>query len=148
MRFLNNVEDNEFAAEQQRSYYCEAEDEFETNLRDFEEMIENEGWMYLYELGFATWDDYERSCVSDEDEERAEVALREEEADFEAAEREDFVYWITDEDEELIDIFNALEVEKAQDHLQDDRWSYQPGDSDAEEYFELLYRYNRLLGLE
>ena len=113
---------------------------------DIEEMIENEGWMYLYELGFSTWDDYERSCVSDEDEERAEVALREEEADFEAAEREDFVYWITDEDEELIDIFNALEVEKAQDHLQDDRWSYQPGDSDAEEYFELLYTYKSLTG--
>ena len=146
MRFLNNVEDNEFAAEQQRLCYCEVEDEFETNLRDFEEMIENEGWMYLYELGFSTWDDYERSCVSDEDEERAEVALREEEADFEAAEREDFVYWITDEDEELIDIFNALEVEKAQDHLQDDRWSYQPGDSDAEEYFELLYTYKSLTG--
>ena len=49
-----------------------AEEEFETNLRDFEEMIENEGWMYLYELGFSTWDDYERFCVSDAVEERAE----------------------------------------------------------------------------
>jgi len=127
-------------------YSCEAEEEFETNLRDFEEMIENEGWMYLYELGFPTWDDYERFCVSDEDEERTEVALREEEADCEAAEREDFVYWITDEDEELIDIFNALEVEKAQENLQDDGCGYQPGDSDADEYFELLSAYRRLNG--
>jgi len=77
MGFLNNVEDNETDAEQQRLYYCEAEDEFETNLRDFEEMIENEGWMYLYELGFSTWDDYERFCVSDEVEERVEAELAE-----------------------------------------------------------------------
>ena len=89
-RFLNNVEDDFTATEQQRLEYCEAavaEEEYETNLRDYEEMVENEGWMYLCELGFSTWDDYERGCVSDENEERAEAALREEEADCEAWER-------------------------------------------------------------
>jgi len=200
---------------EREAYSSTDQEAFDTDLRDYEKMLENEGWMYLYELGFSTWDEYEQHGLRDEDEERAEGALREEEADCEAWERwmerrecdgeteliedemKEFeqLEWELlerelerEEEEEYefamdtlwyipIDLFDPYDKQEQQDHEQEldqaernaDReayyepedhrewvldvygcalhhWWYEPGDPDAEEYFELLYTYKSLTG--
>jgi hypothetical protein len=242
---------------EREAYSSTDQEAFDTDLRDFEEMIENEGWMYLYELGFSTWEEYEQHGLRDEDEERVEVEQTElndqddheawerwmereaeeehefvretlwnipidvfdpygnqeqqdheqeldqaernadreldiyvEEDEAERIQQEEDAEWdrwvesneagfstweeylqhsLHDEDEERMDHLNTLEAQEEQEERNADReanyepeddrewvlnvyglrlhhWSYEPCDPDADEYFELLYRYNCLLG--
>jgi len=87
-------------------------------------------------LGYGSWEAYEfyDSLYYDP---TAELALLEEDWDQEERNADREANYEPEDDREWV-----LNVYGLRLH----HWSYEPGDPDADEYFELLYRYNCLLG--